>query len=80
MNYGKYEDAKKVFMMNIKAFPNSANVYDSYAESLMATGDLESSLVNYQKAVEVAAKNSDGNLEIFKKNLENAKSKIMEKK
>ena len=80
MQHNKPYAAQSIFKANTILFPNSANVYDSYAESLMATGDLESSLVNYQKAVEVAAKNNDGNLEIFKRNLENAKSKIMEKK
>ena len=32
-------DARKIFELNIKEFPNSANVYDSYGELLLIMGD-----------------------------------------
>ena len=65
-----------IFKANTMLFPNSANVFDSYAEALLANGDSESSLKNYQKAVDVALTNGDGNAEIFKNNLEKAKQKL----
>jgi hypothetical protein len=42
----------------------------------MMTGDLETSLKNYQIAVDLAIENEDRDTELFKKNLENIKSKI----
>jgi len=68
--------AESIFKANTILYPNSANVFDSYAESLMMSGDLESSLKNYQIAVGLAIENEDRDTELFKKNLENIKSKI----
>ncbi len=36
---GKYEEAVEVFKMNIEAFPQSANTYDSLTEALMSRGE-----------------------------------------
>jgi len=41
----------------------------------MLNGDLEASLKNYQKAVDIATENKDENLQLFIKNLESLKSK-----
>ena len=68
--------AQCIFKANTVLFPNSANVFDSYAESLMLNGDVNLSLETYQKAVDVAISNGDGNVEIFKQNLEKAKQKL----
>jgi len=68
--------AQYIFKANTVLFPNSANVFDSYAESLMLNGDVNLSLETYQKAVDVAISNGDGNVEIFKQNLEKAKQKL----
>ncbi|MCR9286446.1 MAG: S41 family peptidase [Bacteroidetes bacterium] len=76
MQHKKPKIAESIFRANTILHPNSANVFDSYAESLMMNGDLKSSLKNYQKAVEVATINEDRDLEFYKKNLENVKSKM----
>jgi len=68
--------AECIFRANTILYPNSANAYDSYAESLMSNGDLEASLVNYQKAVAIATENKDESLHLFEKNLENLQRKI----
>jgi len=68
--------AQCIFKANTMLYPNSANVFDSYAESLMANGDLDLSLKTYQKAVDVAIANGDGNVEVFRQNLEKAKQKL----
>jgi C-terminal processing protease CtpA/Prc len=76
MEHKKPKIAEAIFKSNTILFPNSANAHDSYAESLMMNGDLESSLKNYQKAVELATENKDRDLSLFKKNLESIKSKL----
>jgi len=80
MEHKKPQIALSIFMANTKLFPNSANVYDSYAESLMMQGKLDLSLQNYEKAVEVATKNEDRDLELFTQNLENLKEQLKSKK
>ena len=80
IEHKKTKTAEAIFKANTILYPNSANVFDSYAESLMLNGDLESSLKNYQIAVELAIENEDGNLEAFKKNLESVKVKINSEK
>ena len=57
-------------------YTNSENVFESYAESLMMNGDLEPSLKNYQKAIDIALKNEDRDIDVYKRNLEIVKSKI----
>lgn len=68
--------ALSVFKANTTLHPNSSNVFDSYAEALMMEGDLRASIKNYQKAVDISAKNEDGDLEFYKMNLEKAKEKL----
>jgi len=80
MEHKRPKIAQSIFKANTILYPDSANVFDSYAEALMLSGDLKSSLINYQKAVDIAAKNDDDNLELFKKNLETVKSKLVDKK
>ncbi len=76
MGHKKPKIAEAIFHANTLLYPNSANVFDSYAESLLTNGDLESSLKNYQKAVDLAKNNEDRDLELFQENLENIKRKI----
>ena len=73
---GKAGAAIAVFRSNTLLYPNSANVYDSYAEALAENGELEEALSNYKKAVDTATKNDDGNLEAFKQNLDAFKERI----
>lgn len=76
MEKQKTKAASCIFKANTQLFPNSPNAYDSYAESLMVGGDLKTSLKNYEKAVELAVKNQDPNVDLFKENLEKLKEKI----
>lgn len=43
--------ALAVFRMNTVAFPQSANTWDSYGETLLSAGDREAAIVAYRKAV-----------------------------
>lgn len=61
-----------IFEFNTIKFPESANVYDSYGDALKQSGRLTDAINSYKKAVEIAQKNGDENLEVFKKNLKEA--------
>ena len=80
MNFEKPFAAESIFKANTVLFPDSPNVFDSYAEALMVNGNLELSAENYQKAVDVATKNENGDVEFYKMNLEKVKTMIKEKK
>ena len=49
----KINDAIAVFKLNVEAYPNSANVYDSLAEAFLATGDRLAAIENYKKALSI---------------------------
>lgn len=57
---GKSEEAAQVFVLNIEAFPESANAYDSYAEALMNLGRNEEAIKNYKISVEMNPANQNG--------------------
>lgn len=79
MEQEKPQVAEAIFRANTLLYPNSANVYDSYAEALMMNGKLEASAENYQRAVDLAIENKDDNLELFQRNLANVKSQLESK-
>src|SRR5688572_1820203 len=45
-----YAKAAALFEMNIENYPESGNVYDSYADALIAQKDTVKAIANYQKA------------------------------
>jgi CubicO group peptidase (beta-lactamase class C family) len=47
------EEAKKVLQLNIETYPESYNVYDSYAEACMINGDTLDAIANYEKSLEL---------------------------
>jgi len=48
---GRLDDAVAVFEYNVKAYPESANSYDSLAEALEKRGDRKEAARNYARAV-----------------------------
>lgn len=60
------EKALAVFKINVQAYPNSSNVYDSYGEALMKNNENENAIANYKKSVELNPGNSNG-IEMLKK-------------
>jgi tetratricopeptide (TPR) repeat protein len=63
MNYlqsGKIKEAAAIFKLNVDAYPNSWNVYDSYGEALLALDDKENALENYKKSVRLNPGNENG--------------------
>jgi len=48
---GRAEDAVKIFELNVEAHPESANVYDSLADALLAAGRADAALECAEKAL-----------------------------
>lgn len=59
LNRKKFDEALAVFLLNINEYPSSANVYDSYAEALMESGDKENAIRNYKKSLEINPGNTN---------------------
>ncbi len=62
----KVKEAIEVFKLNVEAYPQSANVYDSLGQAYMVNGDKELAIRNYQRAVELNAQNTNA-IEMLKK-------------
>ncbi|MCB0445957.1 MAG: tetratricopeptide repeat protein [Gelidibacter sp.] len=52
-----YDNAIKVFQMNVALYPLSDNVYDSLADAYLRSGDSLQAFTNYQKALQLNAGN-----------------------
>lgn len=52
--------AAAIFKLNVDAFPESFNVYDSYGEVLLLQGDKEGAIKNYKKSIELNPANQNG--------------------
>lgn len=52
------DKAIEFFKKNVENYPQSANVYDSYAEALLAKGDKKNSMINYEKAFQMDPTNT----------------------
>ena len=56
----KFNEAIRIFQLNIEAYPNSANTYDSLGEAYMDAGDKPQAIANYQKSLQLNPKNANG--------------------
>jgi len=55
----RYADALEAFRLNVEVYPQSANVFDSYAEALMKSGDTGNAVINYNKSLELNPENNN---------------------
>ncbi len=62
----KVREAIEIYKLNVEAYPQSANVYDSLGEAYMVNGDKELAIRNYQRAVELNPQNTNA-IEMLKK-------------
>lgn len=60
MREERVAEALQVFKLNMDEFPESFNVYDSYAEALMNLGQNDAAIANYTKSVEMNPANQNG--------------------
>jgi CubicO group peptidase (beta-lactamase class C family) len=54
---GKKAEALEIFKLNTAEFPQSWNVFDSYAEALEGAGQKSESIKNYKRSIELNADN-----------------------
>jgi hypothetical protein len=59
MNTGKVEQARDLFYINMKLYPKSSNVYDSYAEACLKLGDKREALIHYKRAAQMDPNNAN---------------------
>ncbi len=71
INKQKLEEAKAVFKLNAELYPDDANVYDSYAETFMHSGDNKNAIIFYKKSLELSPENTNA-IEMLKR-IENEK-------
>lgn len=67
LNAGKVNEAVAIFKLNTQVFPKSANVYDSYGEALLASGNKTEAIENYKKSVKLNPGNENA-VKILKDN------------
>jgi len=56
---GETKEAIELFKMNVRAYPESANTYDSLGEAYMVNGDKELAIKNYNKSLELNPDNEN---------------------
>jgi len=56
---GMTEDAIVIFKLNVEAFPEGFNTYDSLAEGYMTAGQKEPAVTNYQRSLELNPDNTN---------------------
>jgi putative intracellular protease/amidase len=59
MQKGDYTNAIKIFQLNVSAYPNSGNAYDSLGEGFLKSGDKKNALIYYQKSLEIDPANTN---------------------
>ena len=52
----KFKEAIRIFQLNVEAYPNSANTYDSLAEGYMDNGENALAVANYEKSLQLNPK------------------------
>jgi hypothetical protein len=56
----KFKEATRIFQLNVEAYPQSSNAYDSLAEAYMDDGDKVEAVANYRKSLALNPKNRNG--------------------
>ena len=57
LHAGKVKDAIRIFQLNVEAYPQASNPYDSLGEGYMNDGDKAQAVDNYRKSLELNPKN-----------------------
>jgi len=59
LGQGKVKEAIEIFKLNVEAYPESWNVYDSLGEAYMVHGDKDLAVKNYKKSLELNPQNNN---------------------
>ena len=59
MQQQKIKEAIRVFQLNVEAYPQSGNVYDSLGEAYMKNGDKQLAIENYEKSLKLDPGNAN---------------------
>jgi uncharacterized membrane protein len=62
----KLKEAIRIFQLNVEAYPQSGNVYDSLAEAYMDDGNKLQAIANYQESLQLNPKNRGAVLKLQK--------------
>jgi tetratricopeptide (TPR) repeat protein len=65
---GQLQQAIRIFQLNVEAYPNSSNAYDSLGEAYMDAGEKSLAISNYQKSLQLNPKNRGAVLMLQKLN------------
>ena len=57
---GDAETALRIFQLNVEAYPEAFNPYDSLGEAYLAAGDTARAIANYERSVELNPGNANG--------------------
>lgn len=63
---GKPKEAITIFKLNVEAYPQSSNVYDSLGEAYLLGGEYDLAVLNYKKSLELNSQNTNA-VEALKK-------------
>ena len=59
MRAGKAKEAIEIFKLNVEAYPQGFNTYDSLAEAYMTVNERELAIQNYKKSLELNPNNTN---------------------
>jgi uncharacterized membrane protein len=59
INQKKFGDAIRIFQLNVQAYQQSSNAYDSLGEAYMDAGDKVQAIASYRKSLELNPKNAN---------------------
>ncbi len=68
-------DAIEIFKLNVAAYPNDPNSYDSLGEAYKKAENFGTAIENYTKAVQLATAANHPNLATYKKSLKGVRRK-----
>jgi hypothetical protein len=55
----KFKQAIRIFQLNVEAYPQSGNTWDSLAEAYMDEGDKAQAIANYQRSLQINPRNTN---------------------
>jgi predicted alpha/beta superfamily hydrolase len=70
LQLNRTNEAIAVFQTNVKAWPKSANVYDSLGEAYEKAGQTAEARASYERAAQIGAETNDPSLPVFRRNAE----------